>query len=68
MLKHYISFQVWLATHKNGKSKGQSLAEYGLVLALIAVVCIAALNTLGGSISKMLSELGTTIGGIKTSK
>ncbi|WP_303674051.1 Flp family type IVb pilin [Vampirovibrio chlorellavorus] len=66
MLKHYISFQVWLATHKNGKSKGQSLAEYGLILALIAVFCIMALTTLGGSISKMLTELGATIGNVNT--
>jgi pilus assembly protein Flp/PilA len=27
--------------------KGQTLAEYGLILALIAVVCIAALGVLG---------------------
>ncbi len=27
--------------------KGQTLAEYGLILALIAVVCIAALGFLG---------------------
>lgn len=67
MLKQYVSFQVWLATQKNRKNKGQSLAEYGLVLALIAVVCIAALTTLGESISGMLEGLGTTISGVSTS-
>jgi pilus assembly protein Flp/PilA len=66
MLKHYVNFQVWLATQKNGKSKGQSLAEYGLVLALIAVVCIAALTTLGGGITKMLTGLAKTMNGINT--
>jgi pilus assembly protein Flp/PilA len=68
MLKQYVSFQVWLATHRNGKSRGQSLAEYGLVLALIAVVCIAALTTLGGNIKTMLGGLATTIGGVKTTR
>ena len=30
---------------------GQGLAEFGLILALIAVVCIGALTTLGGAIA-----------------
>ena len=67
MLKQYVAFQVFMATRKK-PSKGQSLAEYGLVLALIAVACIAALTTLGGKISTMLQGLSDTISGIKTSK
>lgn len=61
MLKQYIAMQVWLAARKNSKQKGQSLAEYGLILALIAVFCIAALTTLGGNISTMLSTLASKI-------
>jgi pilus assembly protein Flp/PilA len=61
MNKMLISAQVWLATRK--KNKGQSLAEYGLILALIAVFCIAALTTLGGSISQMLQKLAGDISG-----
>jgi len=37
--------------------EGQGLAEYGLILALIAVVCIAALTTLGGDIRDKLGEV-----------
>ena len=33
------------------REDGQALAEYGLLLALIAVVCIAALTALGLAIS-----------------
>ena len=36
---------------------GQALAEYGLILALIAVVCILALTALGVAISGKLSAL-----------
>lgn len=42
-------------------SDGQSLAEYALILALIAVVAIAALLFLGGQISAILSAIGNQI-------
>jgi pilus assembly protein Flp/PilA len=37
--------------------KGQSLAEYGLILALIAVVSIIALSTLGQNIRSQFTNL-----------
>jgi pilus assembly protein Flp/PilA len=37
--------------------EGQGLAEYGLILALIAVVCVAAVTALGGTISGLLTSL-----------
>ncbi|GAB4327086.1 MAG: hypothetical protein Kow0010_10460 [Dehalococcoidia bacterium] len=39
------------------KEEGQGLAEYGLILALVAVVAIAALTALGGGISNTLDSL-----------
>lgn len=39
------------------REDGQALAEYGLLLALIAVVCIAALTALGLALSGMLDGL-----------
>lgn len=39
--------------------KGQGLAEYALVLALIAVVAIAALVFLGDQIAAILSTIGS---------
>jgi pilus assembly protein Flp/PilA len=41
--------------------EGQGLAEYALILALIAIVAIAALLFLGGQISSILSTIGATI-------
>ena len=38
--------------------KGQGLAEYALILALIAVIAIAALIFLGTQISSILSSVG----------
>jgi len=48
---------------KHRDEEGQGLAEYGLILALIAVACIAALQVLGGGISSQLQSLGGTIQG-----
>ena len=41
--------------------KGQGLAEYALILALIAIVAIAALVFLGGQISSILSQVGSQV-------
>jgi len=39
------------------REDGQALAEYGLILALIAVVAIAALTTLGVAVSGTLDDI-----------
>ncbi len=41
--------------------EGASLVEYGLLLSLVAVVCIAAITLLGSNISTLLSNLATKI-------
>ena len=40
---------------------GQGLAEYALILALIAIIAITALVFLGGQIADILSEIGDAI-------
>jgi pilus assembly protein Flp/PilA len=44
-----------------GQDDGQGLAEYALILALIAIVAIIALLFLGGAISQVLSTVGSSI-------
>lgn len=39
------------------REEGQALAEYGLLLALIAVVCLAALGLLGLAIAGTLGSV-----------
>jgi len=41
----------------NMREEGQGLAEYGLILALIAVVAIAALTALGNGIVAKLNQV-----------
>ena len=42
--------------------EGASLVEYALLVALIAVVCIAAIALIGNSASSKLSSVGASIG------
>lgn len=39
------------------REEGQALAEYGLILALIAVVCLIALTALGVAVSGTLGSI-----------
>ncbi len=43
-------------------TKGVTMLEYGLIAALIAVVAVAALTSLGTNISTQLNSIATTIG------
>jgi len=43
------------------EQEGQGLAEYALILALIAIVAIGALLFLGGQISAILSQVGSQV-------
>ena len=42
---------------KAREEAGQSMTEYALIMAAIAVVCFAAYNTLGTNISSMVNTI-----------
>lgn len=42
---------------------GPTAVEYAVMLALIIVVCITAVTTLGTNAQNTFSQVGTTIGG-----
>jgi pilus assembly protein Flp/PilA len=50
-----------ISTHFIRNEDGQGLAEYALILALIAILAIVALIFLGGQISTVLSTVGNSI-------
>ena len=56
----YDFISAWL-TAKVDSDRGASLVEYALLVALIAVVCIAAVTTLGGNASDKFTEVGDSI-------
>ena len=59
-IKNYMLDKMAARAAQN-EEEGQGLVEYGLILALIAVVCVAALTALGTGISGMLGGLAGNI-------
>ena len=54
------TFASWIDRMRNN-DRGQGLAEYALILALIAIISIVALIFLGGQISDKLSVIGDAL-------
>jgi pilus assembly protein Flp/PilA len=50
MLITYAHLATWLRAHVD-EERGASLVEYALLVALIAIVCIAAITLLGNNAS-----------------
>ncbi len=57
---HYEFLAAW-ARAQAKTERGASLVEYALLVALIAVVCIAAVTLLGSAASDKFSSIATTI-------
>ena len=52
----------WVKARIDAKSElGASLVEYALLVALIAVVCIAAIGYLGGQANEQFDSVGSKI-------
>lgn len=56
-----ITFLQNLVAPNRSSENGQGLAEYALILSLIAIVAIVALVFLGGSVSTLLSDVGNSV-------
>ncbi|MFZ4433664.1 MAG: Flp family type IVb pilin [Microthrixaceae bacterium] len=55
---HFI--KAWLTAHCKTE-RGASLVEYALLVALIAVVCIAAVTFLGRNASNKFNQVGSSL-------
>ena len=57
---HFDFIAAWLRSQVKSE-RGASLVEYALLVALIAVVCIAAVTVLGTSASAKFDEVGSSL-------
>ena len=55
--------QVMARLQARRDEEGQGLVEYGLILALIAVLAVGAVTALGGSINDALGNAADALGG-----
>ena len=55
--------KAWIQAKFSSDERGAAMVEYGLLLALIAVIAIAALTVLGNNVSSKFSSVGSAVGG-----
>jgi len=68
MIKQHNKNGLWVALALQGLSlkslereEGQTLAEYAMILALIALVVVGVVAILGGKISSLFTSIGNDI-------
>ena len=59
MLSYLVKFQVKAAALRN--DRGATAVEYGLMVALIAIVIIVAVSLLGSNLSKLFNNVATSV-------
>jgi pilus assembly protein Flp/PilA len=57
MLSLYFRLMNWL-----NEQEGQGMAEYGLIIALVAIVVIVALTALGTQLSTIFASIAAAVG------
>ena len=60
MLQLFTAFQAWYATHAR-EERGATAVEYGLMVALIAVVIITAVTLLGTNLSGLFNKIAGSV-------
>lgn len=61
MTVSYDFLATWLRARFGDSERGASLVEYALLVALIAVVCIAAVTVLGQNASDKFESVGGAV-------
>jgi pilus assembly protein Flp/PilA len=62
-MEKFVKMMLWWENAKESlrNEKGQGMVEYGLILALIAVVVIGVMTTMGGNLNTLLGKVAGNI-------
>lgn len=52
----------WILAHAPRDERGQDLAEYGMLIGLIALAVVGAVIVLGGNLNQVFTSIGLQIG------
>jgi pilus assembly protein Flp/PilA len=63
MISSFEFLSTWLRARFADSERGASMVEYALLVALIAVVCIAAIQFLGNKAQTSFNNTGSAIAG-----
>jgi pilus assembly protein Flp/PilA len=64
MLDMFQTYVLQLIDRFRRDDKGAALVEYGMLVGLIAVICVVAVTTLGTEVSAAFSKIATSLSGI----
>jgi len=59
MLSHIWA---WIVSHTPRSERGQDLAEYGMLIGLIALVVVGAVIVLGGNLNTVFTSIAGQVG------
>ena len=63
LIRYWFDYCVPYVRGRVGRDeRGASLVEYALLVALIAVACIAAITVLGGGAKSKFNQVGSSLG------
>ncbi|MFP5489597.1 MAG: Flp family type IVb pilin [Acidimicrobiia bacterium] len=60
-MQQFDILKAWIQAHIVKTDRGASLVEYALLVALIAVVCIVAIQILGGDVEDKFSSVSSAM-------
>ena len=64
MLEMLQAYVLQLINRFRRDDEGAALVEYGMLVGLIAVICIVAVTTLGTEVSTMFSKIAVALSGV----
>jgi pilus assembly protein Flp/PilA len=67
MLKSYVRVQTFLSGLLTRDDRGATAVEYGLLVALIALVIIGAVVLLGGNLKNVFNNVANSVGTVTSS-
>jgi pilus assembly protein Flp/PilA len=64
MLETLQTYVLQLINRFRRDEEGAALVEYGMLVGLIAVICVVAVTTLGTEVSTAFSKIATALSGV----